>query len=149
MADSISDNAYLQILPRTNLSNWELTFRVDNTLSGCYDICLVLLPKSVSNQSAPDVRPCKFKATINYVDERGVAQTDNCGNTQFQNDPEHVDTIVLAEAFQFPACNYDQNELKVSLKIQCSILARETARFAREMYLDCIYLRPRKSANNQ
>ncbi|MBR2234259.1 MAG: fasciclin domain-containing protein [Prevotella sp.] len=149
VADSISDNAYLQILPRTNLSNWELTFRVDNTLSGCYDICLVLLPKSVSNQSAPDVRPCKFKATINYVDERGVAQTDNCGNTQFQNNPERVDTIVLAEAFQFPACNYDQNELKVSLKIQCSILARETARFAREMYLDCIYLRPRKSANNQ
>ena len=147
VADSISDNGYLQILPRTNTSNWDLTFRINNTLSGEYDICAILLPKSVSNQKDPDVRPCKFKATINYVDEKGVAQTDNCGNKQFESDPERVDTIVLAEAFHFPACNYGQSDLKVSLKIQCSILARETARYAREMYLDCIYLRPRKMNN--
>ena len=58
--------------------------------------------------------------------------------------PLRVDTVVLAEAFQFPACNYDQNDIKVTVKLQCSILARETSRYAREMYLDCIYLRPRK-----
>ena len=143
VADSISENAYLQILPRVATSNWELTFRINNTLSGDYDICVVLLPKSVANQLNPDVKPCKFKATINYVDEKGKEQTFNCNNTQFQSNPEKVDTIVVAEAFHFPACNYDQTDIKVSLKLQCSILARETSRFAREMYLDCIYLRPR------
>ena len=143
VADSISENAYLQVIPRTATSNWELTFRVNNTLSGDYDICAIVLPKAVADQANPDLRPCKFKATINYVDAAGAAKTFNCNNEQFQNDPEKVDTVVLAEAFHFPACNYDQNDIKVSVKLQCSITARETSRFAREMYLDCIYLRPR------
>jgi hypothetical protein len=148
VADSISENAYLQILPRTATSNWELTFRLNNTLSGDYDICAIVLPKSVSNQNSPDLRPCKFKAVVNYVDDKGKAQTFNCDNNQFQNNPEKVDTVVLAEAFHLPVCNYDQNDIKVSVKLQCSILARETSDFAREMYLDCIYLRPRMNIEN-
>ncbi|MBR4898071.1 MAG: fasciclin domain-containing protein [Prevotella sp.] len=144
IADSISENAYLQILPSTGTSNWSLTFRVNNTLSGDYDICAIILPKAVSNTN-PDLRPCKFKAFVNYVDEKGKEKTFDCGDQQFQNNPEKVDTIVLAEAFHFPACNYDQQDIKVSVKLQCSILARETSRFAREMYLDCIYLRPRRN----
>jgi len=147
VGDSISENAYLQIIPKTATSNWELTFRINNTLAGDYDICAILLPKSVANQINPDERPCKFKATITYVDEKGKTQSFDCDNTQFQSDPLKVDTVVLAEAFHFPTCNYDQQDIKVSVKLQCSILARETARFAREMYLDCIYLRPRY--NNQ
>jgi hypothetical protein len=143
-ADSISESGYLQIIPRTATSNWELTFRVNNTLSGTYDVCAIILPKAVSNPTNPDLKPNKFKATISYVDLEGATQTFNCNNTQFQNDPLRVDTVVLAEAFQFPACNYDQNDIKVTVKLQCSILARETSRYAREMYLDCIYLRPRK-----
>jgi len=144
VADSISDNAYLQIIPRTATTNWELTLRINNTLAGDYDICAILLPKSVANQTNPDLRPCKFKATINYVDEKGVAQSFNCEGKQFESNPERVDTIVLAEAFHFPTCNYDQSDIKVTLRLQCSILARETSRYAREMYLDCIYLRPRE-----
>ena len=143
VADSISGSAYLQILPEKTTSNWELTFRLDNTLSGDYDICAIILPKSVSDQVNPDRRPCKFKATVNYIDEKGKAQSFNCNNTQFQSNSEKVDTVVLAESFHFPACNYDQNNSKITVKLTCSILARETARFAREMYLDCIYLRPR------
>ena len=143
-ADSISESGYLQIIPRTATSNWELTFRVNNTLRGTYDVCAIILPKAVSNPTNPDLKPNKFKATISYVDLEGATQTFNCNNTQFQNDPLRVDTVVLAEAFQFPACNYDQNDIKVTVKLQCSILARETSRYAREMYLDCIYLRPRK-----
>ena len=145
VADSISENAYLQVLPRTTTSNWNLTFRLNNTLSGDYDICVIILPKSVSNQNDPDMRPCKFKATLNYVDEQGKELSFNFDNQQFQSNPEKVDTVVLAEAFHLPACNYDQNDIKVSLTLQCNILARETARYAREMYLDCIYLRPRTS----
>jgi hypothetical protein len=145
VADSISENGYLQIIPRTTTSNWDLTFRLNNTLAADYDICVIILPKSVANQSNPDLRPCKFKATINYVDEKGQEQSFNCNNTQFQSDPEKVDTVVLAEAFHLPVCNYDQQNLKISLRLQCSILARETTKFAREMYLDCIYLRPRKN----
>lgn len=147
IADSISSDAYLQILPKTGTSNWELTFRISNTLAGDYDICAVILPQSVSGLSS--IKPCKFKATVNYVDENNVAQSFNCNGTQFQSDPARVDTVVLAEAFHFPTCNFDQNEVKVTVKLQCSILARETSKYSREMYLDCIYLRPRTSKSDE
>ena len=143
VGDSISENAYLQILPSTATSNWTMTFRVNNTLSGDYDVCVVLLPKTVSNPNETELKPCKFKATLNYVETNGEAKSYNFNNTTFQSDAARVDTVVLAEAFHFPACNYDQNDIKVSLTLQCNILARETSRFSREMYLDCIYLRPR------
>ena len=82
--------------------------------------------------------------SVNYIDEKGQSKTYDCGGTVFQNDPLRVDTIVLAKGFHFPACNYGQVNTKISLKLTCSILARESSRFAREMYLDCIYLRPSK-----
>ena len=94
-------------------------------------------------------KPCKFRATINYVDTLGYVQSFNCNNTQFKTDPERVDTVVVAEAFHFPACNYGQTDIKISVKLQCSILARETSSYSREMYLDCIYLRPRTSKTEQ
>ncbi len=147
--DSISKGGYLHVIPRTATANWELTYKVNNTLSGDYDICAIILPKSVDNPVNPNLKPCKFRATINYVDSLGNEQSFNCGNVQFKTDPERVDTILLAENFHFPACNFDQSDIKVSVKVQCSILARETSQYAREMYLDCIYLRPRTSKSEQ
>ena len=94
------------------------------------------------------MRTTKFKAFVNYADENGEMQTFDCGQT-FENNPERVDTIVLAEAFQFPACNYNQTDIKVTVKLQCNIMARESSRYNREMYLDCIYLRPRTSKTEE
>ena len=147
-ADSISEGAYLRIVPRTATSNWQLTFRVNNTLSGTYDICAIVLPKTIVDPENASRLTTKFKAYVNYADENGDMQTFDCGQT-FQNDPERVDTIVLAEAFYLPACNYNQTDIKVSVKLQCNIMARESSRFSREMYLDCIYLRPRTSKTEE
>ena len=104
------------------------------------DICVIILPKAVDNPLSPDLRPCKFKGTINYVDEQGKQQTFECGS--FRTDPLRVDTIVLAKDFRFPVCNYNQVNSKVSVKLTCDIKARESSQYARKMYLDCIYLRP-------
>lgn len=146
--DSISNNGFLQIIPSSSTSNWEITFRINNTLSGDYDVCAIVLPQSVNDLN--NTNPCKFKATISYIDEKNQTQTFSCGNNkQFQSDPERIDTIVLAEAFHFPVCNYDQNKLAVSIKLTCSILPRETTRYSREMLLDCIYLRPRISKSEE
>lgn len=144
-ADSISENSFLQVIALKSTSNWELTFRLDNVLSGDYDVCAIILPQTVVNPGAENLRPCKFKATVNYVNEEGADQTFNCNNTQFQTNPEKVDTVVLAEAFHFPATNYGQSTNRISLTLKCNITARETSRFSREMLLDCIYLRPRTS----
>ena len=143
-ADSVSESGYLDIVPATGTSNWNMIFKLENTLSGTYDIYAIVLPKSVYNPLEPDLRPCKFKAAVNYVDEQGKEKTYDCENTVFQTDPLRVDTVLLASKFRFPASNYGQVNTKISLKLTCNILARETSRFAREMYLDCIYLRPSK-----
>ena len=118
VADSISEDSYLRIIPLTSTTNWELSFRVNNTLSAEYDVCAIILPKSVKEIDNPNLRPCKFKATINYVDEEGVSQTFKCNNDKtFQNDPLRVDTVVLAEAFRFPSCNYDQDDFYSFIRI--------------------------------
>lgn len=144
VADSISENAFLQIVPSSGTANWELTFRIDNVLSGAYDVCVILLPQTVVNESAR-LRPCKFKADINYVDLDGKSKTFNCDNKVFQSNPEKVDTVVLAEAFRFPASNYGLSSNKINLTLKCNIGPLETSKYSREMLLDCIYLRPRTS----
>lgn len=147
-ADSVSENEYLVITPQTNTSNWTMTFKLEGTLAGTYDICAVLLPASVYDPNAR-LRPCKFQAEINYVNEDGVAAMFDCDGNKFTNDPERVDTVVLAENFKFPVCNYDQSNLKFTVKLKCNILARESSTYSREMFLDCIYLRPKKNLTTE
>lgn len=144
---NISQDGYLHIVPNSNTSNWNMSFRVDNTLSGAYDVCVVVLPRSAA--LFENGKPCKFKVDLSYVDEEGNTQTFNCGNTQFKSNPEENDTIVVAENFKFPTCNYGQNDIKVTVTLKCSILPAETRLYSREMYLDCIYLRPRISNTDE
>ena len=145
--DSVSEGYYLFIEPRTSTSNWELTFRLNDVLSGNYDVYAIVLPRNVGGTpvSASDLRPCKFKATINYITEDGSEKSFNCDNKQFTTDPLRVDTVLLAENFRFPATNFQQTDNRISLKLACSITTRETANYSRRMCLDCIYLRPRTS----
>ena len=70
--------------------------------------------------------------------------TFDCNKTKFNTDPTRVDTVVVAENFTFPVCNYGETNLKFSVRLKCSILARESAKYSREMFLDCIYLRPKQ-----
>ena len=144
VADSVSENEYLVITPRTATTNWTMTFKVENTLAADYDICAVILPANVYNPDA-QLKPCKFQVEINYVDENGRQQTYNAGNEKFTNDPTRVDTVVVAENFRLPVCNYNQTNMKFTVKLKCSITARETSGYSREMFLDCIYLRPKNN----
>lgn len=138
IADSISKGAYLDIVATGGNSNWNVTYKLTNTLSGTYDFNVVVLPKTILGPTG-NKRPCKFKATINYIDADGNDAKYDCGT--FTSDPYHVDTIKVA-TFTLPACNYNQSNDKVSLTITCNISARENAQYNREMYLDCIFLRP-------
>ena len=146
-ADSISENEYLVITPKGN-TNWDMTFKLENTLAANYDIGIVIIPATVYDAKA-QLRSCKFQAEINYIDENGNEKTYNCDNVQFTNDPSRVDTVVIAENFKFPVCNYDQTNMKFTVTLKCSILPRESNRFSREMFLDCIYLRPRNNKNTE
>lgn len=141
-ADSISKGGYADIVPSGGNSQWTVTYKLTNTLAGAYDIKVIVLPKTVYN-SRGNMRPCKFKVTINYIDADGTAQTFVCNsNKSFVSNPNVVDTITVADGFRFPACNYNQNNSKISITLSCDISVRENARYNREMYLDGIVLKP-------
>ncbi len=144
VADSISQGSYLDVQPTTGTANWVLTYKVNNTLAGKYDVCVRVLPKTVESASG-DMRPSKFRAQVNYLDEDGNAASYNNNNTTYTTDPTRVDTIVVAEALQLPTCNYDQDNTAVTVQITLNIGTRETATYNRRMYLDQIFLRPSTS----
>ena len=144
-ADTVAAGGYLDIVPAKSTSNWTAKFEVENTLAGTYDVCVVVLPKTVYNPNSRDVKPNKFKALLTYEDLDGskVSVEYPSGEgapTELTNDPYCVDTITVGRV-TFPTCNYSQKIVTVNLQINCSIANRET-KYSREMFLDCIYLRP-------
>ena len=139
IGDTISGNGYVDIVPRNSTSNWTVTYEVRNTLSGTYDICAVLLPKTVYLANSRDTKPNKFKATLHYTDAQGEQQTETY-DTELTNNGARVDTVLIGR-FTFPVCNYQQPDATVSLQLQCSISSRQTS-YSREMFLDCILFKP-------
>lgn len=140
IADSISANGYVSIKPKTSNKEWSITYEIPNTLSGTYDICAVILPKTV----VPDAvisKPNKFTAVLNYVDADGVQQ-QLIFSEEKTNDVNRVDTVVIGR-FTFPTCNYQQPDVTTSLQLKCAISGKkEISKYSFDMYLDCIYLKP-------
>lgn len=145
IGDSISGNGYLDIVPKNSTSNWKTKFEIHNTLSGTYDVCAVILPKTVYNAFTRDSKPNQFKATITYDDPSGKEKTISISD-KFHNDPYKVDTVYLATV-TLPICAYAQQNAVLRVQLECSMTSRETS-YSREMYLDCIYLRPSNNDEN-
>ena len=150
--DSISGNAYLHVIPSSTSSY--VTFEIPNTLSGKYDICVVCAPLSVyktpvtAADSAECAKPYMFMATLTYKNASGRDMTYKCttsGSTRFTNDPWRMDTVCVAESFSFPTCNYKQKDVTVRLQIETTKSPTTQSRnYNKEMFIDCIYLSPRK-----
>ena len=136
--DTISGNKYLYIKAKSN-KNWTISFNVPQTLSGTYDVCAVVLPKTVYRATSKDVRPNKLFATLEYKDVDGKKQI-----LEFE-DPA-ISTGLTVDTIRFgritmPVCNYGQKEADLNVTIKCTLARTETA-YSRECLLDCIYLRP-------
>ena len=149
LGDSISRGKYLDIQAVDEVTDWEMTFRVDNNLSGTYEVCVVVLPKNITEMTDPeiDLLPCKFMVDINYVDKDGKKVTDNCDEMEFENDYpfEKVDTVKI-KTIDFPVCNYGMNDERLTITIKSSVGIFEHNDYNTRMFLDCIYLRPIQNA---
>ena len=80
------------------------------------------------------------------MDEQGEMQ-ELAFEDAVSNNPYVVDTVKIG-TFSFPVCNYGQTNNKIKVKLKCNILAGNK-KYSREMFLDCIYLRPRKNMNTE
>lgn len=136
---AISGGGYLDIVPKSSTSNWTATFEIANTLSGTYDVCAIVLPKTAYQSNSKDMKPNKFKAVLSYVDESGKKCSETLSQ-DFVSSGTDIDTIRITR-FTFPTCNYQQQNTTVTLELRCNITSRQT-QYSREMFLDCIYLKP-------
>lgn len=140
-ADSISRGSFLEITQKNN-DNWSLTYKIDNTLSGKYDVCVVVQPKTLDDPTSTKTKPTRFKATINYIDSDGEAKSFDCGT--FDASKNRTDTVVIAKDFYFPVCNYQQNNDKISIKLESNVTNKQANTYDRRMYLDCFILKPKE-----
>ena len=138
----LSRGAALQILPEKGTSNWTITFKVSDVVSGEYDVKLAAYPKSLLGIDSK--RPCRFTATINYIDEDGNEKQYECNDGQpFTTDPANYQVLDLAR-FKFPACNYGQQSGQASITLTCSIKSSQNMSYDREFWLDNIVFEPVK-----
>lgn len=92
--DSISSGGYISITPQTQYDKYYVTYEIPGVLSGCYDVCVVMLPKTVYNPKLdPNVtadkkqfRPNKFAVEINYTGLDGKEYVVKSGS-RYSYDP--------------------------------------------------------------
>ena len=138
IGDTVSGNAYIDIKSSQN-KNWSISFNVGETLSGTYDICAAVLPKTVYRASAKDFRPNKLFASVEYVDENGKKRTVEFKDPAVSSGYT-ADTLCFGRV-TLPVCSYGQQEPNLKVTIKCT-LGRTETKFSRECLFDCIYLRP-------
>lgn len=155
-----SKNQFIQMEPNTtsSLSRVAGVFPIPNTLSAKYNIYCVFVPTSIV--SPGDLRPCKVKFYLTYVDATGLeiakvpVVTVNGMNqvkvggaaSTFQTDPNNITKMFVAP-FQFPICNLYNNKLTnqniyVKVRVENATSTSETVNFNRTMRIDCIILEP-------
>ncbi len=147
-ADSVSNNGYLEIIPKTPSVQTDITFSIPNTLSGKYDVCIVMLPKNITDPT--DKRGNKFSAFLTYNQANGTTPTilqckSQGGATYFTNNINKVDTVLLT-TIALPSCNYKQTKVAVTVHLKSIVTQKEinAKTFTNQMYIDCLYLKPRQ-----
>jgi hypothetical protein len=88
-----------------------LRFYADNVLSVPYRISIVLLPPNLVNpEDSTFIKPNKFNARLAYQQRDGSVAYKNLGQNIVSN-PTKVDTIVLADRYEFEYCESDYKRL--------------------------------------
>lgn len=85
LSDSVSNGMYVVFTPASQTDAYFCEYELPDVLSGTYDVCVVVLPRSVnptlpfSNDIKPagirNQRPIKFKAQISYAGTDGKTYT--------------------------------------------------------------------------
>ena len=127
-------------------------FYVDNVLSANYRVKLVLFPTLMVDPEASLVKPNKFTVELAYanaqgepkkvyfdpIEERSTHKKKEGGKDikQFKSNPTQIDTILIADCFEFPACEANLNSINSTvksiarLKIKTAITFSGTGLFA-------------------
>ena len=137
----VHKGAYMRILPKTTNGGWDVTYKLENVLSGKYNVHVVTLPKDMFTTGGKEL-PVKYKVSISYYGQDGTVQKMDCGGKDgFSSKPSEISDIVVAEGMEFPVCQYGQSTY-VTITLSGNASVRKTSTETSEMYLDYIYLEP-------
>ncbi len=147
----ISSNGLIELTPNLSTNRTDVTLNVPGTLSGKYDVCVVLCPNIMSWTNIASMNKIfRFQAFLNYKTASGGDVQVSCrggegspSQSYFSSNATKLDTITLTTV-TFPSANYKQNTPTVSLRLwSMQIKATEGASYTHTVNLDCIYLKPR------
>jgi len=144
---TVSNNRYVDFIPRASSSKVVAAFNLPNVLSGKYDIYVVTVPENMVDSLNTEPKYSTFTATINSDFSPNPKKTSEVSvgskvtSSQVQTSPAKVDTILLFEDYEFPVCYYGisgpapvlqlNSQYKTALKKKCTA----------HLYIDKIILR--------
>lgn len=147
---NLSKGAYMKFTPSSTVLKPMVTYAIPSVLSCSYDIGVVFVPLNLTRNgwvSNIDQKACRvtFELTDNNRDR--AERTLIVDNVEIPGDK--IDTIWVTKGHTFPYCDYypnqsDATESKVTLKMTNEVRRNETATHTRDMYIDCIVLKPTK-----
>jgi len=163
LADTTIDLRVMRTVQSTSSSNPTVTFKLQNTLSCKYDIYVLMAYNT--NAMLPNL----FRAQIAYHkgDENkssvtnenltvpaSAEATGHGSGRNFTNLAPHldengkyqyIDSILVAEDFEFPVCYYGLDNAYVTLKLTSYVTSKQTSTYSREMWIDKIVLKAKEN----
>ena len=136
----------LDVKPTNSSANPNISFYLNNVLSGEYDIYVIMAPMSLKTfDELGDTLPCKFQANMFVKGENGKfpkTATYNFDKQAFSNDPAKVDSVYLG-SYKFESTFIGESEAGWMLQVKSYVTSKERSKFSRELLIDRIILAPR------
>lgn len=140
----ISDGAYQEFVPSSAAANPQVAFKMNDILSGTYDIYVVIVPENMTDALNTAPKANKFNAMLTYdYDDKGVAQTITAVGSEdgsFVSDVTKVDTILLFENYKFETCYYQINNSQPMLTLTSALKLADRKTCTPNLNIDCILL---------
>lgn len=152
--DKISNNSYVEVIPKPASANPTVRFAIPNVLSNVgYDIYGVFVPATALDTLATHEQrlPNSFRVTLRYPDENDVTSDRQLSGTKRTDSDANgemnvVDTVLLAENYVFPTCSYDLSDPQVKISLRSTVTSRQTSTYTKVFRIDCFILVPHEEA---
>lgn len=143
---TVSEGGYQEFVPSSSAANPQVTFNLENVLSGHYDIYVVVVPENMTDVSNKSPKANKFTAKLTYdYDENGnqltvdsELGTENGG--AFRSDVSKVDTILLFDNYKFETCFSGVRNSRPMLTITSALRLADRRTCTPNLNIDCILL---------
>ena len=145
--NELSENRYIKLIASSPILKPTITYALPDVLSCTYDIGVVFVPMNLTKNG--------YSSSIAQKDGRVDVELrdDYLGETykfaDIHVDGSRIDTVWITKGHNFKYCDYYPNRTKITdskltLKITGTVKRNETTSMSRDMYIDCIVLRPQR-----